>query len=446
MPNRIRLTRWAAGILVAYGSLQGVTAGAAVPVPEKALYDNLDAALTSKDPEQATRVVNRLLGRKYLEIGLASADREQYPEAADWFRKALALDASNHRARLELGRALYAQHDYDSARREFETVVAANPPLDVLRNIQRYLKDIESKPSNEWIWRLDYEVGAFYDDNVNVGPASTSVRIAPVSFGGSILDTLVVNGSSKPAEDAGVYGSLSVQADRGVGSRDWRVFGGASYYQSVLDDETEYELAMASAQAGLRRARARDILAVPIRYDHIARGHEGLVDVIGVYPTYLWARSDDWRWLGQGEVSHRNYNELNYLDSWHAELSGVAIRLLDQGRNSFFAGAGVFADDADDDAYSYSGPQVQTGLQRSLPLGFTFTPRLVYRLERYDDRETLAPDDRRDSQWQFIGELSHAVGRRMSAVLADQYIDNHSTFDLYEYDRNIVTLSLQGQW
>jgi hypothetical protein len=65
-----------------------------------------------------------------------------------------------------------------------------------------------------------------------------------------------------------------------------------------------------------------------------------------------------------------------------------------------------------------------------------------YRVAAYAEKETLAPEKRRDNQCQFAVGLRRAFVKRYGVDLSCQYTKNGSTFDLYEYSRNVVALSM----
>jgi hypothetical protein len=67
-----------------------------------------------------------------------------------------------------------------------------------------------------------------------------------------------------------------------------------------------------------------------------------------------------------------------------------------------------------------------------------------YRYATFMARESVAPADRDDNQFRASLALSKAVGEHFSVNLNYQWTDNNSTFDLYEYNRNAVALSVAG--
>ena len=72
--------------------------------------------------------------------------------------------------------------------------------------------------------------------------------------------------------------------------------------------------------------------------------------------------------------------------------------------------------------------------------------KVKYRSGDYAERETLAPETRRDKQYQFATGIRKPLGRRWGLGLSYQYTANDSTFGLYEYQRNVVTLSASGSF
>ena len=79
---------------------------------------------------------------------MALAELGRYLEAADEFRLMLTRDPSLMRPRLELGRVLVLSGQHDSARYNFEQVLAHDLPDDVRRNILNVLARLRERTAN----------------------------------------------------------------------------------------------------------------------------------------------------------------------------------------------------------------------------------------------------------------------------------------------------------
>jgi len=97
-------------------------------------------------------------------------------QALEWFER------GDHE--IETAQLLYDQHGYtangqmNEAKKEFNAVLATNPPQVVGENIKRFLEMIEAQKN----WYARVSVGFLSDSNVNAGPVAKSVLILGVPF------------------------------------------------------------------------------------------------------------------------------------------------------------------------------------------------------------------------------------------------------------------------
>ncbi len=83
-----------------------------------------------------------------LHYGVAAVDTGRASEGAFALERVLMNQPTNDYARLELGRAYFALEEDDRAEREFNQVLASNPPQEVVQNVQPYLRAIDNRRSS----------------------------------------------------------------------------------------------------------------------------------------------------------------------------------------------------------------------------------------------------------------------------------------------------------
>lgn len=106
-----------------------------------------------------------------LHYGVAAVDTGRASEGAFALERVLMNQPNNDYARLELGRAYFALEEDERAEREFNQVLASDPPEDVTRNVQPYLRAIDNRRSKrETTVVANVEVGSGYDSNVLASP------------------------------------------------------------------------------------------------------------------------------------------------------------------------------------------------------------------------------------------------------------------------------------
>lgn len=182
-----------------------------------------------------------------------------------------------------------------------------------------------------------------------------------------------------------------------------------------------------------------------MRVDYIRQGDESLALITGVQPGQIWMAGEQLLLYSSLRVEYRDYHESDDLDALYAEwLQGVRSHW---GRNREVGSAlALFTEDAENDANSNDGGEISATLVQHWP---DVLDLMVYgrvRLEWYDEREPLAPEDRRDQEFDIGLELQRALTPHLGLFAGYQFTQNRSTFDLYDYDRNYWTAGVQGGW
>ena len=109
-----------------------------------------------------------LFGRAALESGKPS-------EAIFSLQRAVVADPGFAAARLDLARAYFEAGDNEDARREFNTLIAQQPPPEALVIIRRYLKAIDHRSLRYRAgWQAMAEFSGGYDSNANGGTSDTT--------------------------------------------------------------------------------------------------------------------------------------------------------------------------------------------------------------------------------------------------------------------------------
>jgi len=103
--------------------------------------------------------------------GVAAIDSGFASQGVFALERVLLLYPAEHAARLELARGYFILEEYARSRQEFETVMQANPPDEVMQNAQIFLDRIRLKEARYKTTSNGYiEIGAGTDSNVNSAP------------------------------------------------------------------------------------------------------------------------------------------------------------------------------------------------------------------------------------------------------------------------------------
>lgn len=122
----------------------------------------------------STRMVAEYEGEPDFDFlyGLAALGSNNLDDAVFALQRVTAVQRNNDRARLELGRAYFAQQRWAEARQQFERVRSNNPPANVRANVDRYLEEIERREREALVaWKGTLSVTGLYDSNAaNISP------------------------------------------------------------------------------------------------------------------------------------------------------------------------------------------------------------------------------------------------------------------------------------
>lgn len=402
-------------------------------------YDLFTALLRNKPDDEGINMAVALCARKAGRLSHASLAYERI----------LTSKPGNLRARAELGRIYFDQKQYALARECFDAVLKANPGDDVAVNIKRYL-DLVDTATRHFEVGLRIETGVFYDSNVNAGPRATTIEIFPISTGLGTIDTLTVNSNSQPAKAYGGFVTLSPALAYDIGRHGgWRINFAGSYYGTRLDDHHDYELDFYGAAAGITY-RGRDFaLQVPLRAEHLSRGYDDLVNIYAITP--LLGYNPVRTWLGQLQLNYekRDYYDLDTRDSDYLQAAPT-VKYSFAGDHTLMAAGSFFREMADAEYYSNAGWEASLTAELRIWSSTILYGKGLFRDTLYDERETLAPEARHDRQWQGTTGIRWMYSLRnandFALDLGYQHIDTSSTFDIYEYRRDLVTLSTTWRW
>ncbi len=386
-------------------------------------YD-IFSALLKEHPE--SEKVNSALGQAAFAIGKLS-------HASMAYERVLMLNPENDWARLELARTLFAMEQYELAKDYFKAVLDREPPELVKQNVEQFMAHIKTRTKRWDFWgRLD--LGAFYDDDINFGPDSDLID-TPLGMLQVDADTV-----SRPAW--GFLSALSMSGFYDLAERGGlAMFGNGNYYGTILDHIHSQELTLFRANAGLQYASRRWLLQVPFEYQYLDRGHSKYLTVLGGRVSGLYAFSRTLHVMPVLIAERRNYASLDDRDSTYLALEGTMKRYIGLKRHSLSVAVQGFNEDAREDMYENRGFEINATGEYRLPWQSMVYLRLRYRNAFYQDKTVLESGNRRDMQWQTLVGLNKMILRQWGVDASYQYTDNYSNFDLYDYTRNVVTLS-----
>ena len=376
-----------------------------------------------------------------LAYGLHCLDTERYSHAILAFERLLLLNPANDRARVELARACFLLGQMEEARLQFERVLAANPPPAVRANVEKYLEAISARRPG-WRFRGRFESGVLYDDNVNYGPSSQIVGIAPIAIGSFWVDQLQLEPESVRSGAWGGFAAgtfLFGHSPRSSRSLSFNGFGRVE--ANSLVDASEYNLLALQAGAGPRWQSGPSAFDLPVRAEYLVRGDNALASVFGLAPTFYRQSSERFAFSLSANLDYRDYADSSDRDGFFGAVGAQAVRSVG-AKSRLLAGARFLRESPDADVWRNTGAEAFVGASTSLSDRWSLYGHASFRHSDYDSRETLAPSDRRDDQAVFSLGASWLFAERWSLNANVQYTLNESTFDLYDYNRTCTKGSI----
>jgi len=357
-----------------------------------------------------------------------------------------SINPNNDRARLELANAYLAAKQYDAAKREFTTVLAHNPDRpNVRKNIEDGLNLIRQARKT---WFLNGRIDAGYtdDSNVNVGPDSRTIGIDPIIFGSSRIATLTVGEESLPLEAQGYFMSVAVfgACDAGENGGWMTTMDGAYYGNWFNANLSSNESSFYQAVVGMRDTEEKNMVKFPVRFAHVIRGQDALLDMYGFTPSYqcVYGQKADFLLLStDATIEYRDWTEIDDRDSVYFSVSERIQHVFGAQKNNVGCMASIFHDHTEAAEYQNTGGALGVDGGLRLSGNLMLYGRARYTHSEYAAKETLAPEKRRDDQFDLAGGLNLMITAECGLDANFAWTDNISTFDLYQYNRNVTTIS-----
>ena len=397
-------------------------------------YEILSDLVFNKPGDPA---VNYALGREAFYT-------KRYAQASVAFEQALASRPDYAFIHIELARAHSAAGLYALAHNQLELALDADPPPEMRDRIDALRKNMRAAATG-WKTGGQIRLSAFYNDNVNVGPSSGSIDIAPLSFGSTPITSLSISESSKPQDSAGLLWAVNGNAVYDIGKPgNCFAFGAVQYFGTRLDEDSveEYELDFIRFKAGLRNRHKRGSRSISIKAGNIQRDGSTLAESVGAVPRYSIVSKRGNIWTAELDAEYREYPDHENLDGTYLKLREI-VSFSDKGLISGFKlGAGIIAQDVRNSSYSSLGADANTYFEIGMPAKSVLYCSTEISYAKYNKKELLAPETRTDLLSQVVLGIKKDFNRAFGADLNYRYNSNVCSFDLYEYDRNIVEFTV----
>jgi tetratricopeptide (TPR) repeat protein len=381
------------------------------------------------DPGNST--INFYLGRAAFEIG-------DYEMALMAFERILIAEPDSIRVKLEMARTYYRLGLRENARIYFEEVLASNPPAAVGRNIEIFLKDIESAERCHF---FNGQVAAAldWDDNVYVAPTNDIVD--------TVIGEIRLTGKSAKSKEDLVFNttaSVNHKYRTPDSSFSWSTTG--DVYQALYQTESDLDTLFLALNTGPEAHRERYMLGLHGLANYLSFDRERFLQTVGIEAVFGLMLNSHILLNISSKHERKTYYQIDNRDSHNSNLTVEPVFLY--GPNRIGVAAAVEYESAQDDIYSYTQGGVRIYYERILLHDLILLGYYEYRYREFKNQELLFDKTRRDNLHYAGVGLSKTIWRaadfrqNLSMRFNYRYVRSDSNIELYEYDKNVVSASL----
>jgi len=379
--------------------------------------------------EQAQQVA-KLDAAASLFLGIAQLRMEQPDAARQQFQRAardpkLAVVAGYYEGVVD-----YRQGRQAQAVEEFMQVIRTSPDSEVGHESLAYLGMLQA--AGQRTYQVHGGVGFEYDSNVKLLPSNDALNLGAKA--GRREDGRAV------LTAGGTY--VAWQNDRA------QIALGYEFLQSLHFHLTDFNLQDQHLNAQGAFVAGPMLLGVAGTYDYYLRKDDSFLQEVNALPWMTLPEGGFGRTEAFYRMRWRGFFEQPFVQQFDGFNNSVGVRqVVYAGTPERYASVGYRFDNEDPNrqagnAFGYNGNEVSTSLGWLLPAAVSATAGYIYRHQSYD----AASHGRRDNEHlvSVIGE--RPLNEYLSVQLAYYGTFNNSNQKAFEYNRNIVSLSLLGRY
>lgn len=356
--------------------------------------------------------------------------------AVEKFQKMLALNPGLHRVRLELAAAYFELRQFDDARRELEIVKKANPPAEVVKNIDKLLMAIEES-TKKLYWNVRFAQGVQWDSNISSGPDQKLLSVT----GGTLT---LADDSAKTGDWASIEnfsGNVLYDFGKKQGFM-WNTT--ADIYNQFYFKYSRYNYTLAEMSTGLWWVGARDVLKLPVGFSKQEYGNTPLSTLYHFRPSFEHYFTPAFSMRAQYSLSKESFLDtvndgLNNMTSRYEIIPNI---FLFNRQHVISAYVGYETANADSQRFTYTAPYGAISYYTRFPTKTDFFLKYQYGERDYKQPPLLYTEDRVDRRHSVTAVISQDFLKHFFASFIFNYIDNKSNLDLFSFTKQTYTLSV----
>jgi tetratricopeptide (TPR) repeat protein len=356
--------------------------------------------------------------------------------------RVLAVNLDNNTARFHLARAYFVLNDFDGARREFEMLLSMNPTAGIRETVGQYLDAISArKPTSATVITGFVAAGIGSDSNVTGGTSKNPIFLPFLTDFYDFPETGL--------EQRDDYGDLGGGIDL-VHRFDENssVYLGGNLNSRGYRDRDDLNYLFVGLRSGYQRNFGNQVVRAGINLSNLERDQEDYQDsgtlelewrnTIAQRAQLGVVLSQNSNRFQQAEAEDSDYDDRNISISYLRVLGEKGDKLA-SAQIGF--GQEVAKNDRDDGDMDYVEMSL-TGQIQFTDLHSAFL-LLSYRDMEYDSANSLYLKKRNESQTAVVGGLVFGINTTVSVRLSAIISQTRSNLELYDTDREDVTLTLR---
>lgn len=360
-------------------------------------------------------------------LGLAALAEKDYTTAAFAFERILIVQPDHHRARAEYARSQFYLGDLDEARRQFNRVLASEPPETVRENVEAFMAAIQRGEARQrHASSLVLGLSGGHDTNINSATDLDTLDLLGVQF--QLAD------DGQETDDA----FYRLNADGGYRyrlSQTRQLFTTLGLEQKNNLDSNTFDIAEAAWKAGYRHQSGHHQLSVAAKHSHYWLDSTQLFYNSGLEGQWRY-RSGRWTPSVFASASTLQYPDNNsqnrnqFLTGFGVQWQNGPIRL----ETSAFGGHEP-AKDKDFKVLGRDHAGINLAGHYTITRSQNLRLELGYLQSRYHERNSLFNKTRHDERYRAKTAWSWAVTPALSITASLEYKENDSNQALYSYDQ-----------
>ena len=373
---------------------------------------------------------------------IAAIDSGHASEGVFALERVLLMDAGNYAARLELARGYFVLEEYARSRQEFETVLTADPPEEVVNSVQLYLDAIVTQEGRYKTTQTGFvEFGLGSDSNANSGPDIVSYDIGPFKV------PLDIN--SRELDDSFNDLKLGYKVSTPVSP-------GVSYFLALNagfhenSDNSQFDTRTYTVGTGFKFLEGESAFTLDLLLQQFELDGNSYQSLTGLNSSWLHNLTEQSAVQVYLQLSKIDYDLLTTPDANTISLgSSYSTKLSAKFSPVLIAGLYMAQDDPklntaaarESTERDYYGIQLATilGLSNSVSVKLS----LRYQDTQYKVANALIGKRRQDDLFSTSLDVVWRLARRWQLLPKINIVKSNSNIELYEYDRTLYSVNLR---